>query len=69
MRLFKTLLLVSLMSTLVLSSCGFPGDGVTSDTSIVHTDGPLVVKPTHTPLRSGIICMPLIPPNHSRSTI
>ncbi len=54
MRLYKTLLLVSLMSALVLSSCGFPGDGVTPDTSIAYSDGPLVVKPTRTPTSSPV---------------
>jgi hypothetical protein len=54
MRLSKTLLLVSLMSAFILSSCGFPGDGVTPDTSLVLNDGSPVVKPTHTPTSSPI---------------
>lgn len=48
MRLHKTFLLVSLMSALVLSSCGFPGNSVTPDTTSVHSDGSPEAKPTHT---------------------
>lgn len=54
MRLHKTLVLVLLTSALVLSSCGFPGNGVTPDTTVVHSDGSPVVKPTHTPTSSPI---------------
>ena len=52
MRLYKTLLLVSLMSAFILSSCGFPG--VTPDTTLDHNDGFPEVKPTHTPTSSPI---------------
>jgi hypothetical protein len=50
MRLHKTLLLISLMSALILSSCG----GVTPDNTVNHSDGAPVVKPTLTPTSSPV---------------
>ncbi len=54
MRLHKTLLLVSLMSALTLTSCSFPGSSVPPETTIVHSDGSPVVKPTPSATSSPI---------------
>ncbi len=54
MRLHKILLLVSLMSALILSSCGSSGAGITPASTIKPSDGSPVVKPTHTPTSSPV---------------
>jgi hypothetical protein len=56
MQLHKILLLVSLLTVLLLSSCGSSsaGDTPTPDTTITHIDGPPIVKPTHTPTSSPV---------------